>query len=1648
MDYTPEQKRQYIQYLGKNPDEWDLDDSFTRWVPATKPQPSIADTTNIVPPPAEKTSALETFGKTALTEVVPTAASFGAGIGLPALAGSVFGPVGTLGGLALGLTGAIAGNILGRKIQEPFLPDSLQESVAIGREEHPIASALGGFAPALAAFNPVKSIGQLPSLAAAAGRGLRGGTLANQEIAGLQNLAVNTGVGAGMAGYNELADEEPGFDIGRFALQTGLGGLLNEPTKLGRKIGFRGTEDVPSNYIPGVVDRMSKEFELKLAEQKAMKAALDKREADALAARNEARLNNPEADVNPQRGKVISDDRARLESMKYRYQELHPSDSPTPDAEVPLDPTIPRVFETNPALTEKQMAESRSRGIIPKVEDAVTDRGRPVRGAYAAEGRTSFINRQRATEDTIPHEEAHGFFSDLRDSSIPGDKELYARFKENEESIVSTIGEERAMRQKLEMAGKTKDKAGLWIKDFVRNIKMKLGVASDEEAIKFIAQRIKYDAPYGSRREFLSPDVVQRATEYGKGGAAKVLGAEESAEDATKLQPELRNYDPNWRVTVQNDQIEGGKTIPSGYVQVDFPDNSRSTNMRKLMEEGFAFPVTEAEVKKLPQGQYTMKEVVEKMRGGKVKLQEDVPSDETPEGYEPIPKNYKEVRVGAIAEADFVEREVIRRKLSEKPDNKLSPADKQLLATYAGKMAEVENAIPVYKNKNEIASRLHLLKRRLENYDLTIDLENGNILHGHEKTIVDINDLPAQIQKEINEFQELGRKFYDIEPPAKEGEQSFALQEDDANYRFEKFEKQKELQKVKHKLLFDHEIYVKKDGSFVKQVPPKEGDERWGWESFDTQNESDEVKKLLTKYNRLSGGLDEEQSFSFQDDTAKSIEAKTPKEHKRYGFFKFMESAIDKVRRISPEVADASERFFARRDQFGGQWRGLPMTKILESKATDAEMREAYDYVFNKMRGKDVGVSEKAKKIAEDILKPTWAEIREAQEKHLVEVFDERSGKKIKVKKGEYFAPQMLSDDALQLFTAKAASPEARQAREEWAKYVEKESSGEIKYEDALKNIREYTRIFGGNKLYNADFTAVRKAQDYGVPESLRETNLLKVVSKYGRRAAQDIAYRRELQDNPKVAAALRLPLPEGSPNLKDTVDDITPTPEGQNLLKFIFNDWEHTRNPKVMAATRSVVSGLLGGATGIRNTVATIANTAPYISSTKDVVAFVKALGNLSKERLKSIEMGARSGTMDLDRWMTLESPDKVTDTFNKFSEIMRKYQGRDLLENFDRLYAFSLGKELAKNAIARGDKAFLKKFGTLVDKPINEIGEAELDQIAKNFVDRTQGTYDARGLPAGSFEGPLAPFLALSRWSIEKSNVIYKDVITPAITGENFKPLLAYTLGSLLTGTAIRELNELMSGKKAADASLGEAYSEKNPEHFVAAVISLAQLGGYAGIVFDVAKGLSDIAVSHETPRGLAFPLVDFATDTIGQGVKDYMTSVDAGANPFDAAKDLIWDIIKSSVQNVRLLDSRVVNSENTDRTNKFRDARVYKKLQGEEVPSMDELRSTTRYGQDEVKDFKRASSVSDALQLLPQLISKAIEKSAGDPYKLKAELRRIKQNNYQTLPNPTSMPQSFLGMISFLSKTQGVDAASERLMDYIQQNGVNKAKASLVP
>ncbi len=792
--------------------------------------------------------------------------------------------------------------------------------------------------------------------------------------------------------------------------------------------------------------------------------------------------------------------------------------------------------------------------------------------------------------------------------------------------------------------------------------------------------------------------------------------------------------------------------------------------------------------------------------------------------------------------------------------------------------------------------------------------------------------------------------------------------------------------------------------------------------------------------------------YSTPDDTGLEFEAPVPKagdasdvDESKRGFLRSLTGAFDKVAPHSVRVSDAFKATELQKDMNEGKWVNVPV-KSFQRQFGDldpAARTEVYDRILTAYRGDapiDLsGLSESqvgAAKLFQDVMKDV--RVKQVELNMMVET---STGLRREPNLSEWYAPEMLNEEMLKLFTASNDSVTAKRMKSLWADHVMTESrkAGDPLNEDEVtKNIADYVKHIGRGGRMGAEFGALRKSAGYGLPEEMRERDLLSVMTRYGRRASRDMAKFQHLESDEYVAGKLGLKDPITGRTVIDP--DGNPIDGNEDVIaamKYIDGSFDVVRNPRLAAAARTTVNGLLGPLSGARDLSTVPANALPYISNTGDLFTIFSSLKDIPRDWARSLEMGARSGVHRLDAVDAQLDLDGWVRAFNVTSEMLRKYQGRDLIEQVTRGWDFSIGKNLAQRALDSGNEAFIEKFGMLAK---DKDGNYDVDVMAKNFVDRTQGTYGGRGLPTGSVDGMAAPWFSLARWSLEKSNVIYQDVVKPAQKG-SFGPLLTYALGSFMTGVAIEAMvEEVSAGRKSSSPTFDELKAGKaGADQYTARVVNLMQLGSFGGMFGDVIKMGADIS-QGQLPRGWTVPLANLVSDGIAQTMFNFVEAVKAGEDPIDTTGILVMELMKQQVQAVRLI-SNGFDDESVDRKNKFRDMRVYKKVTGqsESTPFIE----TNPALRPEERAFKRSRSPEESEALMQSIIGKLREKHGNDPERLLKEVRRLRHNSYQTFPNPKENLPEAQRYFKYLTEVYGEDEAQSRLEDYARQGTLNKAK-----
>ena len=776
----------------------------------------------------------------------------------------------------------------------------------------------------------------------------------------------------------------------------------------------------------------------------------------------------------------------------------------------------------------------------------------------------------------------------------------------------------------------------------------------------------------------------------------------------------------------------------------------------------------------------------------------------------------------------------------------------------------------------------------------------------------------------------------------------------------------------------------------------------------------------------------------------------------RRAFFKPLESTFDKVNQIGlPKIAEAGRRWEVKRDMYVGKGnaalKDLSKFKVDDINRVAEARRKAFrsGSAYNPA-GVDAEINNVFKQYYHDVI---------GKQRRLlgITIMGRKAGL------NENYMPDTLAPEAIDTLVNKPATPEAKALINDWVKHIVTESGGKVTPKEAREYVEAYTNAVAGNdsNYLSVKYGAIRKAEGYGLPDSIREQDATQSLSRYARRAGADLAMFEELENKPEIAAALGLNDPKtGKTVTLPGVDNESKRGEVRDMMKWVTGSFTGgtfaRQSPLTSAVVRLVNNMLLGPATAVRDTASIPANMVPYLTEAADFSAVANGIRKMHENARASLEAGATQPNLDRTQFNDLvNSPDAVVSFTREAARYARLVQRREHIENFNRDLTFSIGKELAKIKV-EGAKAgnvkakqWLEKFDTALDGDVTKMSGADLEKaintIAKNFTDRNQGTYGGRGLPVGIVDNQFAPFFALQKWSVEKSNVIWKDVVKPAIDGKNYLPLLTYTVGSVLTGAGIQQLNKLLSGRKSQDPELKEVLAHGRPQDYAAQLATLMQLGSFAGIIGDAAKMTTDPLVYGKLPRNVvSFPTAT-AAQNFGERIMNVSEAIRNGDDPVKVLSLFSLDLMSHNIQAARMIANRTAKADDIERSDKFRDLRTFQMLEGGKAP---DFGSVNPYLNLEDKEFKRTDDLGVASQLAERMIQKKIEKAGGDYEKLSSSMRSASQNSYRTMPSLKDSPLSFQRYYNFLVETQGREEADRRMEEFLRQQMLNEVKSGMIP
>ncbi len=640
------------------------------------------------------------------------------------------------------------------------------------------------------------------------------------------------------------------------------------------------------------------------------------------------------------------------------------------------------------------------------------------------------------------------------------------------------------------------------------------------------------------------------------------------------------------------------------------------------------------------------------------------------------------------------------------------------------------------------------------------------------------------------------------------------------------------------------------------------------------------------------------------------------------------------------------------------------------------------------------------------------------------------------------YIPHITKPSVIELIGKNRDSAEAKQLIKDFVDYQSaklKTKGAKNPVDQAEENLE--TILEGYNKRnpdVASNYGPIDKAEGIGLPESWRETNLLNAMHRYLDRVSRRFAYHDNIESRPDVIDAHKtLAQDDAVKQVMGNISGVKPPIERKRSAIFSI-----------------VKSSGIGTLSGLRDFTANFTLGMQHQQNPlQTAITAGKAVAGLKKFVMDGIESGRIRQNINELEW------GDTVGVLRRTADVISDAQGRNYLERITRGISMGMGelttmdfnKQMMKGNASSAAKKWFKDFGEGIDGK-KLLTREELLRISGRFVDSVQGTYDARGLPNFAMEGTLSPVFALARWNIEKANNYAKHVISPALEG-NLRPFLMSTLGMVVGGAAVTELTELITGRKEKtpkfeEIKAGYDVGKNVTKPILYKALGLATSAGYAGILSDFAKSAMDRLYAKTKPRWYNNMLIESA-DNFRTSVENLIETVGEGDLDFETLANFSGQVIADNLQAARLVLNRIgKREEDIEKSNKIRDLRTFNLIEGNDVSELYENDYSKKFKGKDAEEFKETTDPQKAAELVPDLISKALDKAEGNPEKLRKELDKLKRNSYQTMPNPETLPDSFIRYLSFLEKTQGKEARDQRLLDYLERNSLNRAKSEMIP
>jgi hypothetical protein len=503
---------------------------------------------------------------------------------------------------------------------------------------------------------------------------------------------------------------------------------------------------------------------------------------------------------------------------------------------------------------------------------------------------------------------------------------------------------------------------------------------------------------------------------------------------------------------------------------------------------------------------------------------------------------------------------------------------------------------------------------------------------------------------------------------------------------------------------------------------------------------------------------------------------------------------------------------------------------------------------------------------------------------------------------------------------------------------------------DAEATFKDYWKgVAKAPDSLGADFGALNKAaRQYGLPPSMRETDPLRAIERYGRRFSREIANRIELKNDPIAGEALGYKTVPGANGGQTTsvVSDADAVRDAKAAREGVL--WGQSRT-RVNQAIREAAGGfqrlayanVMQTKTGIMNHVQSLKDLGMRMAKPEDIATVFDAINQAAtdwdvqygKAIDANIVRPGKDPTLAVEG-MALET--ELGKNLYALADKERNLFGGAWLENAARVRDYTIGELNAKLNLARaaaGDadsQKWLARYGAGADT--DQPQEEQVARIANNFVKAMQGAYDASDLPAAALRGGFGSLaFRIQRFGYSNMMRVYDTAIKPGIEEGNWGPALIYVLGAAASAPVVMAINKLLTGRPSGMPTKKEVEAAKGNVAYEMAlnVGEMAQLTGAFGSA-GTALG-TVVANKRGHPQALVGdPALTYGVNLIG--------NVAAAAQAM-ADKEPPVAVLMEAVRRTTIEQMQMLRNLDTDRGLELdkRNKRVFQYLSGRNQVSL---------------------------------------------------------------------------------------------------------------